>query len=151
MKQLVRTILLSFLMSAYMAGFSFAGNVYQSITDSMSDYEYELLAQILALEAQGEPLEGQIAVVEVIFNRVLSDDYPDTIEGVLSQKGEFASWKYLDDPYNTPVKRQYEAIDHVIENGPTKLDTGYLYFSTSKMPYGKDYIKIEHHYFGKAK
>lgn len=126
-------------------------HVYSEAFNKMTDEEYELLAQILALEAQTEPFEGQVAVVEVILNRVIGDRYPDTIYDVLSQKGEFATWKYLDYPYNTPNQEQYDAINYVIENGPTVLPIDYLYFSTGKASFAKDFIKIEHHYFGRAK
>lgn len=41
------------------------------------------LAKIIHAEAQGEPLSGKIAVGEVILNRVESDEFPDTIYGVI--------------------------------------------------------------------
>ena len=126
-------------------------HIYSEAFNEMSAEEYDLMARILALEAQTEPFEGQVAVVEVIMNRVIGDRYPDTIYDVLSQKGEFATWKYLDHPYNTPNQEQYDAINYVIENGPTILPIDYLYFSTGKASFAKDFIKIEHHYFGRAK
>ena len=148
----IKTTFFTMLFCVFMTFSSLAANnVYSEAFGKMTDDEYELMAEILALEAQGEPFEGQVAVVEVIMNRVLSDSYPDTIYDVLSQKGEFSSWKYLENPYNTPVETQYQAIDYVIENGPTQLSTDYLYFSTGKAKYAKDFIKIENHYFGRAR
>ncbi len=41
------------------------------------------LARIISAEAQGEPLQGQIAVGNVVMNRVASPDYPDNIYGVI--------------------------------------------------------------------
>ena len=43
------------------------------------------LAEALYFEARGEPLRGQIAVAEVILNRVDSKRYPNTICGVVQQ------------------------------------------------------------------
>lgn len=43
------------------------------------------LAEALYFEARGEPLRGQIAVAEVILNRVDSKRYPDTVCGVVQQ------------------------------------------------------------------
>lgn len=45
---------------------------------TLSPDETELLARIVWLESQGEPVKGQQAVVEVVFNRMRSDVYPDT-------------------------------------------------------------------------
>lgn len=39
-------------------------------------------------EARSEPLEGQIAVAEVVMNRTLSDKYPDHPCLVITQGGE---------------------------------------------------------------
>lgn len=124
-------------------------NAYGGIEISAEDRE--LVAKILALEATGEPMEGQIAVVEVILNRVLSDEFPDTVYKVLSQRGEFSSWKYINKPYNTPTDETYSAVDYVIANGATILPTDYLYFSRGRASYAKDYVKIGHHQFGRAK
>lgn len=41
------------------------------------------LARIISAEAQGEPLRGQIAVGNVVMNRVASPDYPNTIYKVI--------------------------------------------------------------------
>ncbi|WP_232822992.1 cell wall hydrolase [Oceanibium sediminis] len=43
------------------------------------------LAEALYFEARGESLRGQIAVAEVILNRVDSRKYPDTVCGVIAQ------------------------------------------------------------------
>ncbi len=50
---------------------------------------WECLAEALYFEARGETLLGQVAVAEVILNRVDSDAYPDTVCGVIRQ-GEAA-------------------------------------------------------------
>ncbi|MEM6440175.1 MAG: cell wall hydrolase [Pseudomonadota bacterium] len=47
--------------------------------------EWKCLTEALYFEARGEPLPGQVAVAEVILNRVDRSDYPDTICGVVNQ------------------------------------------------------------------
>lgn len=47
------------------------------------------LARAVFFEARGEPLEGQLAVAQVILNRVASGRYADDICGVISQPGQF--------------------------------------------------------------
>lgn len=117
----------------------------------ISDEEYELLKRIVAAESQTQHLEGRKAVVEVIFNRVLSDEFPDSVKGVLSQKGQFSTWKMRNASWVVP-ELATEAIEAVIEDGRTVLpDTEYLYFSRGKSRYTKDYVKIQDHWFGRAK
>lgn len=41
------------------------------------------LSRIISAEAKGEPFEGQIAVGNVVLNRVRHKDYPNTIYGVI--------------------------------------------------------------------
>ena len=57
---------------------------------AVSDAEHECLAGAVYFEARGEPLEGQLAVAEVILNRVRSGKYPPTICGVVTQKSQFS-------------------------------------------------------------
>lgn len=48
-----------------------------------------LLAAIIYCEAGGEPYEGKVAVGAVIMNRVRSGRFPNTISGVIYQRGQF--------------------------------------------------------------
>ena len=47
--------------------------------------QWRCLTEAIYFEARGEPVEGQIAVAEVILNRVDSHRYPDTICKVVNQ------------------------------------------------------------------
>jgi len=51
------------------------------------DAEWQCLTEALYFEARGESLEGQIAVAEVILNRVDSPLYPRSVCGVVKQRG----------------------------------------------------------------
>lgn len=56
--------------------------LFQRSSPYTSDEVY-WLSRIISAEAQGESLEGQIAVGNVILNRVESPDFPNTIYGVI--------------------------------------------------------------------
>ncbi len=58
----------------------------------------ELMASIIFCEAGNQPYEGQVAVGAVIMNRVRSGSYPNSIEAVIYQSGQFtpASTGWLD-------------------------------------------------------
>ncbi len=48
-----------------------------------------LLAKLVTAEAGDEPLKGQIAVGDVVMNRVSSELFPDTIHDVIYAQGQF--------------------------------------------------------------
>ena len=126
-------------------------NPYFGIT--ISDEEANELRWVLALEAQGEGFEGEIAVCEVIFNRVLSGRWGDGIHGVLSKKGQFSTYKYIGSrkAWCTPGQVEDDAISECIRRGPEKLpDMTYVYFDTGAKN-GSRNIKIGHHWFGAEK
>ncbi|PJN94271.1 cell wall hydrolase [Amaricoccus sp. HAR-UPW-R2A-40] len=49
------------------------------------DAQFQCLAQAVYFESRGEPLSGQIAVAEVVLNRVDNPGYPRSICGVTKQ------------------------------------------------------------------
>ena len=112
----------------------------------ISDAEMKELAAITYLEARGEPFEGQQAVVEVVLNRVLSDEFPDTVHGVIyDTKYGVQFTPYRQVANTTPTDTQYEAV-HEALYGESVLDVGVLYFS--RAPYNsRIYAQIGGHYF----
>jgi spore germination cell wall hydrolase CwlJ-like protein len=54
------------------------------------DAEAECLARAVYYESQGEPLNGQLSVAEVIINRSRSGRFPSSICGVVRQAGQFS-------------------------------------------------------------
>lgn len=59
-------------------------------TADAPDPERECLAVAVYFEAQGEPVEGQLAVAEVVLNRAASGEYPKSICEVVRQKAQFS-------------------------------------------------------------
>jgi spore germination cell wall hydrolase CwlJ-like protein len=57
---------------------------------STRDAEHECLAIAVYFESKGEPLEGQLAVADVVLNRAESSRFPDTVCGVVKQKSQFS-------------------------------------------------------------
>lgn len=52
----------------------------------ISDKDYETLLAIVEAEAGGEDIKGRILVANVIFNRVKSDQFPDTVTEVVYER-----------------------------------------------------------------
>ena len=120
-------------------------NPYIDLIDTLTSDEKYLIYQITFLEAGNQSMEGQRAVIEVILNRVLSANFPDTVEGVLSQPEQFATWSYRNSkPHN---KEQEEALKLVYEE-KSILTLDYFMFSRRKFSWAKNYIEIGDHWFG---
>lgn len=56
---------------------------------SSSSSDLNLLSRLIYGEARGEPYTGQVAVGAVVLNRVKNSNFPNTISGVIYQKGAF--------------------------------------------------------------
>lgn len=119
--------------------------VYADVT--ITEAEGDLLERILWAEANNQDFVGQCAVIEVIFNRLRSPEWPDTIEGVLSQKGQFATWKARNKV--TPTHVQSDVISEVLRETETVLpDTSYVFFDRRGVN-GRDHVRIQDHVFGR--
>ena len=57
---------------------------------STNGREQDCLANAVYFEARGEPVEGQLAVAEVVLNRTRSGRYPSTICEVVTQPWQFS-------------------------------------------------------------
>lgn len=97
---------------------------YETLTES----EIELLAKVIYLEARGESTKGQQAVAEVVLNRVASDQFPDTLEEVVYQEGQFSTASQI--PTAEPEDAQYKAIFSAMY-GENILPMDVVFFATS--------------------
>ncbi len=61
-----------------------------SSSGKYSNSDINLLAKLIAAEARGESYKGQVAVGAVVLNRVSHSSFPDSISGVIYQKGAFS-------------------------------------------------------------
>ncbi|NLE26350.1 MAG: spore cortex-lytic enzyme [Clostridiaceae bacterium] len=58
-------------------------------TSTTTNNNVDLLARLIHGEARGEPYEGMVAVGAVVLNRVADSRFPNTVAGVIYQKGAF--------------------------------------------------------------
>lgn len=85
-----------------------------SSSSSYSSSDVWLLAKLIAAEARGESYRGQVAVGAVVLNRVSHASFPDSISGVIYQKGAFdcvtdSNWNVA--PTDTAKKAAQEALN----------------------------------------
>ena len=70
-------------------------------SSSSNTSDVQLMARAINGEARGEPYEGQVAVGAVILNRVKNPNFPNTIAGVIYEKGAFTA--VADGQINVPI------------------------------------------------
>jgi len=92
----------------------------------LTEDDKELLARMIWVEAQGEPFEGQQAIAEVVLNRIVAENFPDTLRGVVMADGQFRSTEFLEDA--EPTQTQYEAIEQALY-GPYVLPIDVVFFA----------------------
>ena len=88
--------------------------------------EYRAVRMAMA-EAEGEDTEGKALVILVIYNRTRSGKFPDTVNGVISQRNAFTS--YSNGRYEAvkPDADCWAALDLIQETGWDESQ-GALYF-----------------------
>jgi N-acetylmuramoyl-L-alanine amidase len=86
------------------------------------------LARIIHAESVGEPLEGQIAVGNVVLNRVASPDFPNTVYDVIFDRTHGIQFSPVADGtiQNTPSELSIIAAKISLEG--VQLVPGVLYF-----------------------
>lgn len=96
----------------------------------LTQEEKDLMADLIYMEAQSEPFEGQQAIAEVILNRLAADNFQSSIRNIIYAEGQFksADQLYLAKPTHT----QYEAIERAL-NGPYVLPIDVVFFATYKV------------------
>lgn len=102
---------------------------YDSI--NISENELHELAAIVYLEAGNQSAKGQQAVAEVVLNRVISPDFPDSVHDVLHQGEDTAMPQFSAicvQQTAEPGQMQYEAVAAALY-GPSVLPADVVYFS----------------------
>lgn len=104
------------------------------------DDQFQCLATALYFEARGEGVEGQVAVAEVILNRVANAEYPSTICGVVNQAStQGCQFSYVCDGKSDaigdrPAFDQAGRIARAMMDGaPRRLTAGATHFHTPQV------------------
>ena len=97
--------------------------------ESSTSGDVALLARLISAEARGESYEGQVAVGAVVLNRVEHPSFPNTVSGVIYQKGAFSCLS--DGQFDKPVAQSaYQAARDAL-NGYDPSGGAIYYFNPS--------------------
>lgn len=91
-----------------------------AVTSAGADYDAADLywmARIISAESGGEPLRGQIAVGNVVLNRVRSDEFPDTIPEVIFDQRHAVQFEPVENGtvYRTPTAQSVDAAQRALD------------------------------------
>lgn len=93
------------------------------------DAELDCLAKVISNEARGEPRTGQLAVAQVVMNRVASPQFPNTICGVVYQRAQFSHIRRHNPRRSGPQWERFVEIAIDARNGVSEPVVGNaLYF-----------------------
>lgn len=101
-----------------------------SVNNGYTDSDVELLAKVISAEARGESYEGQVAVGAVILNRVAHPSFPDSLSGVVYQKGAFSCVN--DSNWYQPVAQSSKRAAQDALNGWDPTGGAIYYFNPAK-------------------
>ena len=141
-----------------------SGSMNESIQDSLSnikstalntenatysDEEVYLTAQLVHHEAHNQAYNGKVAVAEVVLNRVQSSRFPDKVNDVIFQNGQFSSLRRLKNINPTELELR---IAYNVLNGSLRVlnDKDVMYFRNPKITSGisastkKDWGNLEY-------
>nr|WP_326186042.1 cell wall hydrolase [uncultured Oscillibacter sp.] len=91
-----------------------------AVTSAGADYDAAdlyWLSRIISAESGGEPLRGQIAVGNVVLNRVESREFPNTIPEVVFDQTHAVQFEPVENGtvYRTPTAQAVEAAQRVLD------------------------------------
>ncbi|MEM8740042.1 MAG: cell wall hydrolase [Pseudomonadota bacterium] len=118
---------------------SFTKEEIDLLPDADGDAQWRCLAEALYFEARGESVAGQVAVAEVILNRVEHSTYPDTVCGVVKQNQHMRNrcqFSYMCDgrPELITEPRAFSRVSKIarlmLDGQPRVLTAGATHFHT---------------------
>lgn len=89
------------------------------------------LSRVIYAESGNQPLDGKIAVGNVIMNRVKSPIFPNTVEGVLAQKNQFTTYRSGKLAGCTPNASSVAAAKLVLDGAVVEKTKNALYFDSA--------------------
>lgn len=117
-------------------------NWLSKLPPARGDQEWSCLAEAVYFEARGETVKGQVAVAEVILNRVDSGRFPNSVCDVVNQgtgRKNACQFSYTCDgqPEVISEARAYQRAGKIaklmMEGAPRALTGGATHFHTSKV------------------
>lgn len=108
-----------------------------------SENDLYIMAHVICGEGQGLPDEEQRLIGSVVLNRVSSPAWPNTIEEVVFQKGQYVCTRD-GNYYREPTDRNWENAKWLLENG-SQLPEGVVYQLNKGVRGNGIYLETKYH------
>ncbi|HHW38176.1 MAG TPA: LysM peptidoglycan-binding domain-containing protein [Bacillales bacterium] len=105
--------------------------VIPSVMKNENQDDLLLLAKLIEAEAGDEPFIGQVAVGNVIVNRINDSRFPDTIESIVYEPGQFTPVSTGRINYVEPTKSSIDAAKKALQ-GEKPVKNAVYFFNKSK-------------------
>ena len=128
---IVATIIISLILCSFVLAAEKNNSTSKKDEGTSNKSDIELLAKLINAEARGETYKGQVAVGAVVMNRVKDSKFPNTISGVIYQKGQFSC--ITDGQINKAIEKD-STVRKAAEEAMNGVDPtgGALYFYNPK-------------------
>lgn len=96
------------------------------VSSHETSHEIEMLQRLVEAESKGEPYVGKVAVAKVVLNRVANGSFPNSIQAVVNQPGQF-------DPvangsiHGAATDETVQAVDEALTYGGNANGAVYFY------------------------
>lgn len=122
------------------------GSDYDEIVSKQKDIH--LLAQLIYAEAGNQDRDGKQFVADVVMNRLRSEKFPNSIEEIIYQEGQFGviTDGAFEEAKEKVTMNEVKIAKDAIEKGPKNCLI--LYFNTEKIKGVEHWFKYEDHWFG---
>ena len=111
---------------------------------TLTEADARMIALIVVGEAEGESEYGQRLVADTILNRIDSMQFPDTVNEVVRQPGQYSC------VWNGRLNRckvTDDICNMVQEEAANRTNEEVIFFRTGHYGYGKPLFQEGHHYF----
>lgn len=115
----------------------------ETVSSRFTDHERDLLARVMMCEAGNQGPIGAALVGRVILNRVESGRFPNSVEAVIYQPGQFSTASYL---YRYEPNADCYAALELLEAGWDESQ-GALYFCTTSFSWATYLFSFGNHNF----
>ena len=101
-------------------------------SQSYTEEDFYWLSRVISAESRGEGLRGQIAVGNVVLNRVAADKFPNTIQGVIFDRKDAVQFEPVSNGtiYDPPTT-QSQLAARLVLNGASVVNDCMYFFNPS--------------------
>lgn len=108
-------------------------DAWQAEVGNYSKEELHMAAKLIYAEGSNQSTEGFEAMASIIYNRLQSKKFPNSIEGIVYQKGQFTVVKRKNFSSLEPSEKAIAAVEKVFVKGNIALPKDVMFFKSARL------------------